>query len=255
MTPFNAGYTLNEMQQMKEPEMLDFTCGTGVMALIKLKQLYCDLVDNGKVNIIDIGFDAEIHLNDLALYLTKIATIQIYTNWVVHCQMLFELDLLVTQNHVITDWVEPLKVIYQSSGSVQNYSSLSVAKKKNLMLNPPFGLKDYGIEYALANSDQSRFSYGVPNKSDCEYAFILSAIDLLTEDGKAFLILPNGVCYKNSTKKFRKAIREARLLEAVIGLPPKLFDETSIPTTVFMLNKQNPHPDGIFMMNIPSEAA
>jgi type I restriction-modification system DNA methylase subunit len=178
-------------------------------------------------------------------------------NWLIHCSSVIQLDLLVTQNNVITDWEEPLKVNFQSTKSLQNYSSLSKAKKNNLMLNPPFGLKDYGYEYAKNNKSQSRFADGVPNKGDCEYAFIVSAIDLLTDNGKAFLILPNGAQFKDSTRKFRQSMNKQKILDAVIGLPPKIFCETSIPTCAFMIDKNRSEvvkAKGVYMMNLNQAA-
>lgn len=261
MTPFELADCLNKMnQQMKveEPEMLDFSCGTGIMGLVTLHKTYNDMfIAKDRIAITNFDLKVKIHLNDLDNEMTKIATVQIYMNWILHCSFMFDLDLLVTQNNVISDWKRPLKVIYKSEESVQNFESMSKAKKNYLMLNPPFGLKDYGFEYAKNNSSQSRFKDGVPNKGDCEYAFILSAIDLLTDDGKAFLILPRGVGFKDSTRKFRKSMRFQKILDAVIDLPPKIFAETSIPTCVFMLNKDRSDAvkaKGVYMMNLDQAA-
>lgn len=261
MTPFELADCLNRMNQnmkVEEPEMLDFSCGTGIMGLVTLKKTYKDLfITKNKMSVPDLGIDVQIHLNDLDNEMCKVSTIQVYLNWLFHCAFAMNLDLLVTQNNVISDWEAPLKVIYKSEESVQNFESMSKAKKNYLMLNPPFGLKDYGFEYAKNNSSQSRFKDGVPNKGDCEYAFILSAIDLLTDDGKAFLILPRGVGFKDSTRKFRKSMRFQKILDAVIDLPSKIFDETSIPTCVFMINNNRSDAvkaQGVYMMNLDQAA-
>ncbi|CAH6828013.1 N-6 DNA methylase [Vibrio chagasii] len=258
MTPFECAYTLARMQQMNEPEMLDPTCGTGVMGLVKLALMREKIVKptSGFVSLADWGFDVSIHLNDLDSEMTKISTIQVFTNWAIHCQIWFELDLLVTQNNFITDWDAPLNKVYQSEESNQNFNSLSCAKKKNILMNPPYGLKDYGFTYAKANAQQSRFSVGVPNKGDCEYAFILSGFDLLKDDeSKAFMILPNSVTYKASTQKYRSYFTKEKSLIAIIALPRKVFAETDIPTTVFMFDKAKKHRDnGIYIMNLDQAA-
>jgi len=261
MTPFELAQCLNRMSQPDKrmnPEMLDFSCGTGIMGLVTLHKTYQDMfIAENRICPSSFGIEVKIHLNDLDNEMSKVSTIQIYLNWLLHCSTVFKLDLLVTQNNVISDWEEPLKVIYQSEESFQNFESMSKAKKNNLMLNPPFGLKDYGFESAKNNSSQNRFKDGIPNKGDCEYAFILSAIDLLTDDGKAFLILPRGVGFKDSTRKFRKSMRFQKILDAVIDLPPKIFAETSIPTCVFMLNKDRSDAvkaQGVYMMNLDQAA-
>jgi type I restriction-modification system DNA methylase subunit len=245
MTRFEEGNSLAKGLKITKYEMLDFSCGSGVMGLITLNQIARKISEQFVQDIPNV----QIHLNDIDHEMTKIATIQTYMNWVFFYQHFFDLDLLVTQNNVISDWEEPLKVVYQSSGSKQNYNTFSDCKKSNLMLNPPFGLKDYGKSYADSHSNQERFKYGIPNKADGEYAFILSAINLMTENGKAFLILPNGVLFKDSSKKFREAIMEEGLLEGLIQLPNNIFEGTSIPACVFMLNKNNPHPEKVFMVN------
>lgn len=261
MTPFELAQCLNRMNQpekKRNPEMLDFSCGTGIMGLVTLHKTYQDMfIGENIICPSSFRIEVKIHLNDLDNEMSKISTIQIYLNWLLHCSMVFKLDLLVTQNNVISDWEEPLRVIFQSEESVQNFKSMSKAKKNNLMLNPPFGLKNYGFEYAKKYNSQSRFKDGVPNKGDGEYAFILSAIDLLTDDGKAFLILPRGVQSKNSTRKFRKSMRFQKILDAVIAVPSKVFEETSIPTCVFMLNKDRSDAvkaQGVYMMNLDQAA-
>lgn len=261
MTPFELADCLNRMNQtekIKHTEMLDFSCGTGIMGLATLYKTYKDMfVSKDHISIDSIGTSTTVHLNDLDNEMSKIATIQVYMNWLLHCSSVLCLDLLVTQNNVVSDWDEPLKVIFRTDESVQNFETMSKAKKKYLMLNPPFGLKDYGYDYAKTHSSQSRFKDGIPNKSDGEYAFILSAIDLLTEDGKAFLILPRGVQSKDSTRKFREAILEKKILDAVIDLPRKVFAETSIPTTVMMIKKNRSEVEkakGVYMMNLDQAA-
>lgn len=254
MTPFDCAYNLAAMHGMDAPEALDPSCGTGVMGLVKLAQIRDKIVDRelGYAKIAYLDLEAVIHLNDLDLEMCKIATIQVFVNWVVHCQFLFELDLLVTQNNFITEWESKLNKIYQSEDSTQNFTSFSCAKKQNIMMNPPYGLKDYGFDYAKSHSHQERFAAGVPSKSNGEYAFILSGFDLLKDDkSKAFMILPRSVLFKNSTQKYRKYFREEKSLNAIVNLPSKVFAETAIPTCVFMFDKSKKDREkGIFMMDL-----
>ena len=104
--------------------------------------------------------------------------------------------------------------------------------------NPPYGLKDYGLEYAKANATkEDRWSLGVPNKSEGEYAFLLSILNLLNDTGKALVVLPLGTLFKDSTQELRQRIIENDWLEGIIGLPDKMFLTTSIPVCIWVINK------------------
>lgn len=118
--------------------------------------------------------------------------------------------------------------------------------------NPPYGLKDYGMEYAKANSTkEDRWSLGVPNKSEGEYAFLLSILNLLSDKGKALVVLPLGTLFKDSTQAIRQRIIENDWLEGVIALPDKMFLTTGIPVCLWIINKNKKNEDKnkIFMIN------
>jgi type I restriction enzyme M protein len=61
--------------------------------------------------------------------------------------------------------------------------------------------------------------------------------------GKAGVVLPHGALFRGGAEgKIRKGILEEDLLEAIIGLPPKLFYGTGIPACLFILNR-NKRPE------------
>ena len=61
----------------------------------------------------------------------------------------------------------------------------------------------------------------------------------LTSDGKMAVVMPHGVLLRGGEERVsRQRFVQDGLLEAVIGLPPGLFDGTGIPTCVLVLNKQ-----------------
>jgi type I restriction enzyme M protein len=61
--------------------------------------------------------------------------------------------------------------------------------------------------------------------------------------GKAGVVLPHGALFRGGAEgKMRKGILEENLLEAIIGLPPKLFYGTGIPACLFILNR-NKRPE------------
>lgn len=122
--------------------------------------------------------------------------------------------------------------------------------------NPPYGLKDYGIDYAKVNSTkEDRWSLGVPNKSEGEYAFLLSILNLLNEKGKALVVLPLGTLFKDSTQAIRQRIIENDWLEGIVGLPEKMFLTTAIPVCLWVINKNKKEEDKnkIFMIDASND--
>lgn len=106
---------------------------------------------------------------------------------------------------------------------------------KSLISNPPYNLKWTAPIFAQI---QPRFAaYDVPPNSNANYAFILTALDLIDE--KAAFLLPNGILSTDDPQEaeIRKRLIENNLIEAVISLPDKMFESTSIATCVLVLNK------------------
>lgn len=129
------------------------------------------------------------------------------------------------KGNTISDW---------KNGFIGDYEG----KLDYIYANPPYGLKDYGMEYSKANSTkEDRWSLGVPNKSEGEYAFLLSILNLLSDNGKALVILPLGTLFKDSTQAIRQRIIENDWLEGIIGLPDKMFLTTTIPVCIWIINK------------------
>jgi type I restriction enzyme M protein len=107
-----------------------------------------------------------------------------------------------------------------------------------VVANPPFSLKKWG--YQNAKTDKyNRFHRGLPPKSRGDYAFISHMIEIALEGkGKVGVIVPHGVLFRSSAEgTIRRKLTEENLLEAVIGLPEKLFFGTGIPAAIMIFNK------------------
>jgi type I restriction enzyme M protein len=99
-------------------------------------------------------------------------------------------------------------------------------------------LKKWG--YANAKTDKfNRFHRGLPPKSRGDYAFVSHMIEIALEGkGKVGVIIPHGVLFRSGAEgTIRRKLIEENLLEAVIGLPEKLFYGTSIPAAIMIFNK------------------
>jgi type I restriction enzyme M protein len=107
-----------------------------------------------------------------------------------------------------------------------------------VVANPPFSLKKWGYQHAKADP-YNRFHRGLPPKSRGDYAFISHMIEIALEgEGRVGVIVPHGVLFRSGAEgTIRRQLIEENLLEAVIGLPEKLFFGTSIPAAIMIFNK------------------
>jgi type I restriction enzyme M protein len=119
----------------------------------------------------------------------------------------------------------------------------SLMKFDVVVANPPFSLDKWGAETAEADKFH-RFHRGVPPKSKGDYAFISHMVETAVEgSGKVGVIAPHGVLFRGGAEgRIRKALIEENALEAVIGLPEKLFFGTGIPATIMIFNKGKAQP-------------
>lgn len=109
-----------------------------------------------------------------------------------------------------------------------------------VIANPPFSLKEWGIDEAKADT-YGRFQYGIPPKSYGDLAFVQHMIASLNSNGMAGVVMPHGILFRGGAEgKIRKAIIDQDLIEAVIGLPANLFYGTSIPACLLIINRNKP---------------
>src|SRR5436190_4336157 len=124
----------------------------------------------------------------------------------------------------------------------------SLMKFDVVVANPPFSLDKWGAESAGADRFH-RFHRGVPPKSKGDYAFISHMIESAKENGgKVGVIAPHGVLFRGGAEgRIRKALIQENLLDAVIGLPEKLFFGTGIPAAILLFKKGRTTKDVLFI--------
>ncbi|MFT8411916.1 MAG: type I restriction-modification system subunit M [Schleiferilactobacillus perolens] len=116
-----------------------------------------------------------------------------------------------------------------------------------VLMNPPYSAHwsaDKGFK------DDPRYSaYGVlAPKSKADFAFLLHGYYHLKNTGTMAIVLPHGVLFRgNAEGKIRKSLLENGAIDAVIGLPPNIFYNTSIPTTIIILKKARTSRDVFFI--------
>jgi type I restriction enzyme M protein len=66
-------------------------------------------------------------------------------------------------------------------------------------------------------------------------------LSVLKQNGKMGIVLPHGVLFRGSSEgKIREALLKEDFIEAIVGLPEKLFYNTGIPASIIIINKSKP---------------
>ena len=108
-----------------------------------------------------------------------------------------------------------------------------------ILANPPFS-----ENYSRANMQfEERFKYGFTpeNGKKADLMFLQHMIASLRDDGVMATVMPHGVLFRGGQEKvIREGIVRDDLIEAIIGLPPKLFYNTGIPACIIVINKNKP---------------
>ena len=126
-----------------------------------------------------------------------------------------------------------------------------------VVANPPFSLKKWwvsaeidvksdenGKEIApkynsVVSDDYGRFKYGIPPRGYGDLAFVQHMISVLKNDGRMGVVLPHGILFRGGTEgKIRQGLLEEDIIEAIVGLPSKLFYNTGIPASIIIINKK-----------------
>jgi len=117
-----------------------------------------------------------------------------------------------------------------------------------VVANPPFSLEKWGVEGAESDP-YSRFRRGLPPKTKGDYAFILHMIETMKpRTGRMAVVVPHGVLFRGSSEgRIRQKLIEENLLDAVIGLPEKLFYGTSIPAAILVFRKDKTESSVLFI--------
>lgn len=108
--------------------------------------------------------------------------------------------------------------------------------------NPPFSLKEWGYDILSINDPYERFEFGMPPRSNGDYVWVLHTLKSLKDGkGRAGIVLAHGVLFRGAAEgRIRTELIEHDLIEAIIGLPSKLFYGTGIPACIIIFNKNKP---------------
>jgi type I restriction enzyme M protein len=144
-------------------------------------------------------------------------------------------------NHIIK-WGDTLRNprLLNNDESLQHFDVV--------VANLLFSLDKWGHESA-ENDRFGRFHRGIPPRTRADYAFILHMIETMKpKTGRMGVVVPHGVLFRGASEgRIRKKLVEENLLDAVIGLPEKLFYGTGIPAAILVFKKHKIDSNVLFI--------
>ena len=119
-----------------------------------------------------------------------------------------------------------------------------------IVANPPFSAN--WSANPLFTSDDRFSQYGkLAPSSKADFAFVQHMVHHLADNGTMALVLPHGALFRGGAEQhIRKYLIEDRnYLDAIIGLPEKIFFGTDIPTCILVFKKCRENPDNIVFID------
>ena len=131
--------------------------------------------------------------------------------------------------------IDSSQVKWNNEGSFLNDAHKDL-KADYVIANPPFNDSDWSGH--LLRKD-GRWKYGVPPPGNANYAWIQHFIYHLAPSGNAGFVLAKGSLTSKTSGEgdIRKELVEARLVDCIVNMPPKLFLNTQIPASLWFLSR------------------
>lgn len=105
-----------------------------------------------------------------------------------------------------------------------------------ILANPPFNVSEWGGE---SLQDDQRWAYGIPPKSNANFAWVQHMVHHLAPSGTAGLVLANGSMSSSQSgeREIRQNLVEANMVDCMVALPGQLFYSTQIPACLWFLSR------------------
>lgn len=119
-----------------------------------------------------------------------------------------------------------------------------------IVSNPPFSLHNW-MSTAKEDDEFGRWNHeiGVPPQQYGDFAFLMHVVRSLKFDGRAAIILPNGVLTRGGDEEtLRRWLVDQQLISGIVALPPNTFYGTGIAGNIIVIDK-NRSRDGIFFID------
>lgn len=131
--------------------------------------------------------------------------------------------------------IDSSQVKWNNEGSFLNDAHKDL-KADYVIANPPFNDSDWSGD--LLKKD-GRWKHGIPPQGNANYAWIQHFLYHLSPSGQAGFVLAKGSLTSKTSGEgdIRKELIEAKLIDCIINLPPKLFLNTQIPACLWFMSR------------------
>lgn len=119
-----------------------------------------------------------------------------------------------------------------------------------VVMNPPYSVKNWNRAELKVSDPRFEIAGVLPPNSRGDFAFLLHGLYHLGQQGTMAIVLPHGILFRGGTEgQIRQRLLDKNYIDAVVGLPDKLFTNTGIPVTVMILKKNRPLNEPVLMID------
>lgn len=122
----------------------------------------------------------------------------------------------------------------------------SARRFRYVVCNPPFNMRNW-----CDDPDMYCWRYAPPPRHNANFAWLQRTIDLLTPEGRAAVVMPNGAAFSENPREraIRAGLVEDGCVEGLVSLPPNLFHSTAIGVTIWLLRHPLRRPREILLVD------
>lgn len=195
-------------------------------SIIRLAQEVLSIQENDKVADIGCGYGGFLNMSAIAFPYADYRGYEINVSNAIIASIRAE---LIGNNIQI--------VLQDAFQLLENGSSLKFDK---IFSNYPFGIQLRSLSCGMRFIDRLvAENPGLSKATSSDWIFNALLCNLLAENGKAVGIMTNGGTWNSIDTPIRKYFLEQGFVEAVISLPARMFNVTSIPTSMIILSRNN----------------
>lgn len=138
------------------------------------------------------------------------------------------------------------KMHMENDDTLENPAFLDI-QMDVIVANPPYSQRWSSDDKFLEDERFSEWG-ALPPKSYADFAFVISMLHTLKQDGTMAVLLPHGVLFRGGKEgEIRRKIIEKNYIDTVIGLPSNSFFGTSIPVAIIVFKKNKKTNDILFI--------
>lgn len=118
-----------------------------------------------------------------------------------------------------------------------------------VFMDAPFSMK-LNFYDQLKEDPYHQFFYGLPNRSNGDFAFLSHALASLKNTGRGIFLTSHGTLFRGGREgNIRQNMILSDVIEAVISLPSGLYQHTAIPVSMLVLNKNKKRKSKILFID------